>query len=1284
MNGETVLTRRSVTDPATSRISSAGTPAPAPQLDPRRILGNQAIARQATAAPAGDLGTSPADLQEPQGVQAGTAAESTGREQVAAKAATSSTPEVNEPELGPGQARYYVDENGDYYQDFRLVDVVKWGERELLFQGWLHFFIQHFEMSGVASPEDLVREFQAAHPTQLFNSTRDLRRPRVDSRIDPKKTYRLRTPAARVHLALLWMRLNHPEVSPREPAIVGEFAPKIGGPSEFATFEPKGEIVLSPNLENYVAGSDSSVTASVHFDEAVFDRKMLNYNPRWADFRWRVSYADFIEKHEDWKEVDSGPRLPTGAISFSVDLPRPGMYTIEATVSSPRFTGSHPLQVLRTVYAIEESTLTANVFTETIAGTKEDQPFTKTDTGELKVRPGAAPHDIADQIFQAEATLAAIDRLVERKAIDPDEAKKQKEFLQRELDNMKDAREQLGDERANSYLVEGIFLNRQDSTSARVVAYMKRTARRVTREWPATEDMALYQVTMFDLTLGKPARHIGKALAPVEGRPEAGLYAELEEKALNDLAAHIHDHNDYPYGTVRLGVGLLEKPGTVKELTADTYNVGRTLSKIATGVAAVGGVLLIGASVFTGGATASLGVWILGGVTAAAGIGAAAYNINERLEKGQFGFDAQLVMDLMAFVPVFGALGKALGASKLLLNGMNLVALAGTTVALREETIKALIGIDARHSVAKETLLMQLDLAKAVGNNDEIAKLNQRLRDLDHSRDQQRAQVIGSAAVSGGIVLIQFGASVAAPKAEPTLPRQPTPLPPRESVPPPKALVPTPAPAPPPEPVPTPTPAPRESVPPPKAPAPPPAPAPPAPAPAPEPAPPEPAPPLKPVPPPEPVPTPTPAPRESVPPPEPAPPPQPAPPQPAPAPEPSPPAPAPPTPPPAPEPSPAEPAPAEPAPPPEPSPPERAPAEPAPPLEPVPPPEPVPTPTPAPRESVPPPEPAPPPQPAPPAPAPAPEPSPPEPAPPTPPPAPEPSPAEPAPAEPAPAEPAPPPEPSPPEPAPPAETAPTPEPSPPETAPAPTPKRTRPARGSKAAASQAAAEARERIQKTAKQKVARLTKDYTAVERDLQQVQAKIKKINKKLLAKPNDAKLEARKQVLVDDSKNLIKVKERIALQRYFWLRGQNVQLAEARYTFLRPRTPDAAARQAVKAAVDAATGRDILGRIVTVENPAVPDHIHPLARIVLMDDFILLNDKRALSIVNDPKIMQPLNKAANTARGDWMFEEWPRWSEHMTRGQRQQLIDAESDAVQHIADRIAHELAEQRRLGH
>ena len=47
MNGETVLTRQPVEHPWRLSANTRSTPAPAPQFDPRRILGNQAIAQQA-------------------------------------------------------------------------------------------------------------------------------------------------------------------------------------------------------------------------------------------------------------------------------------------------------------------------------------------------------------------------------------------------------------------------------------------------------------------------------------------------------------------------------------------------------------------------------------------------------------------------------------------------------------------------------------------------------------------------------------------------------------------------------------------------------------------------------------------------------------------------------------------------------------------------------------------------------------------------------------------------------------------------------------------------------------------------------------------------------------------------------------------------------------------------------------------------------------------------------------------------------------------------------------
>ena len=57
MNGETLLTHRPVTPARRSSATTPSTPAPAPQVDPRRILGNQAIARHAAA---GDSVWSPA------------------------------------------------------------------------------------------------------------------------------------------------------------------------------------------------------------------------------------------------------------------------------------------------------------------------------------------------------------------------------------------------------------------------------------------------------------------------------------------------------------------------------------------------------------------------------------------------------------------------------------------------------------------------------------------------------------------------------------------------------------------------------------------------------------------------------------------------------------------------------------------------------------------------------------------------------------------------------------------------------------------------------------------------------------------------------------------------------------------------------------------------------------------------------------------------------------------------------------------------------------------------
>ena len=90
---------------------------------------------------------------------------------------------------------------------------------------------------------------------------------------------------------------------------------------------------------------------------------------------------------------------------------------------------------------------------------------------------------------------------------------------------------------------------------------------------------------MFDLTRRQASRSVtsgGLGTDQATG-PMPPCSPTLRIRPLIDLTDHIHSHNDYPYGTMQLGVGLLEKPVTVKKLNADTYNWKRTAAKVGPG-----------------------------------------------------------------------------------------------------------------------------------------------------------------------------------------------------------------------------------------------------------------------------------------------------------------------------------------------------------------------------------------------------------------------------------------------------------------------------------------------------------------------------------------------------------------------------------------------------------------------------------------------------------------------------------------------------------------------------
>lgn len=667
------------------------------------------------------------------------------------------------PPLGPGQFFTYSDKGSRFYI-FRLEDALSWGPR-LRRETLLRYFADNFDLHAIADREAFVDEFTLQEQVQ-YVTVGATPSPPPKAGEPTCQLYHSVEVSADVHArALLWVRLRHPEVTPKHleekgaaplPRSGDEMAGKSG--FEQRRFEPRGELRLDPrpvrgadDIPAYVAYSDltstSAVTASVHFDESDPDLNTLNYYPNLADFDWKLTRGG--------KTVDTGPLVKHGEISRKLKLPDPGLYTLHVTVSSQYFAGGRKLELSEYMWALPERQRSEDVFNQKLVGDDPGQPFTRASDGTLKVKEGQPKASVQDDILELIAMIAAIERLQRDGKLGADEAKPQLDLLRDKLASLEKVKTEVGIDAAGAYLVQGTFVSREDSSVTRISAVMQRTAR------TNAAGTATYSVTLYDFTLSvtDPVRHVGEASAQVRDRPETEVFAELERSALQAMANDWHNHNDYGYGTVLLGVELLEKPGSVVQLPIDTYNVLRTGAKVGSAVATAGAVVLIGFSAFSGGATAPIGIVILEGVTVASGAAVAVYNINERIQKDTFKPDASLVLDLLAFVPALGPVTKLIPAMKPLLNGMLYVSLGATAVAMTLATRQELLDVEARYNAAREPIEHDLERAAAAGGTKDADALRKRLEDLKNRHDVMVAQVIGSAAVSGGLLLVQLGAS---------------------------------------------------------------------------------------------------------------------------------------------------------------------------------------------------------------------------------------------------------------------------------------------------------------------------------------------------------------------------------------------------------------------------------------------------------------------------------------------------------------------------------------------
>ncbi len=535
-----------------------------------------------------------------------------------------------------------------------------------------------------------------------------------------------------------WMSKNHPELKLVPPSS-GSYAapPKTGGggsgtsqarstgsdPDGVAIqqIEPEGALSFSPEYVPFVVGS--AVNAVFQFT-GTNDVTIYNYHP----FNRRVVFDWTIRK--DGKVVDTGPliELDGGDISYSFNVSEEGTYDVSVELSSRYFIGNKKLTRSRTLTVVKEEKRRQDAFDQTHVGPEAGKPFERTAAGELQLKAGASQRSIDDEILELNVQLGAIQAAAQRGTIKADDAQKYVEYFQSQIDTLKGLQTKTAGQ--SKYVVAGVFVNREDSSTRDVRAVMH--GRRLARDG----DTVRYTVVAHDFTLtpGEAIQHAGSGSATVSGGDEKAAYAAAEAAAIADMASDWKYYNDYPDGTVQLGIGLLEGSG-VKTVVIDTWNVKKPAKKVLTGVVIAGSIALLAVS---GGTAAPVTVLVLEGVTLAAGAALTADSIVTRIQNGTFKADYKLVLDMLSLVPLAGTLARGVGLATtrglLLLN----VAVGGASfVLIAAETRQALNGTMASYAA-------KIERAGTQAEKDALAK----------ERDEMIARILGGAAVSGGLVLV--------------------------------------------------------------------------------------------------------------------------------------------------------------------------------------------------------------------------------------------------------------------------------------------------------------------------------------------------------------------------------------------------------------------------------------------------------------------------------------------------------------------------------------------------
>jgi HNH/Endo VII superfamily toxin with a SHH signature/Domain of unknown function (DUF4157) len=271
--------------------------------------------------------------------------------------------------------------------------------------------------------------------------------------------------------------------------------------------------------------------------------------------------------------------------------------------------------------------------------------FTHDADGKFRVRPDAKPTTLEEQLVTNMVKLGALKAWHDQKKLSDEDYQKAKDYFE----ERKRVLESITPPSKELYVMSGAFVGSSMPQAVQIRAVM----------WNNLPTSSSFKVTLKDTTLDPKVAttHEGTATQPKAGNYEPKDWVEMERTALHDMANHWKANNDYPPGKVTLYVGSRVAPGWTLTLEIPQGNWKKTLKSILGGVAMLAAA---GAMVF-GQAEIAVPLMIVG---AAATVGSVALGIEHRIKMGTFGWDRELLLDVLTLVSTFLGLGAMSRAFK--------------------------------------------------------------------------------------------------------------------------------------------------------------------------------------------------------------------------------------------------------------------------------------------------------------------------------------------------------------------------------------------------------------------------------------------------------------------------------------------------------------------------------------------------------------------------------------------------------------------------------------------